>query len=159
MVSDDVMKELNMLLKVENLVKLYPIPILGGVAKEINYLLGVDIPRCVKIGKRVHFPHNAIGTVIHDNTVIEDDVKIYQCVTFGRADVYRKGKTEFEGFYVEQGACICAGAKIICKNGTLRIGKGAVVAANAVLLNSIGPGEIWGGVPAKLLGYRQKNEL
>ena len=142
-----------MLFKVEKLVKLYPIPLLGGVAKEINYLLGVDIPRCVKIGKHVHFPHNAIGTVIHDNTIIEDDVKIHQGVTFGRADVYSKKKSEFEGFYVEQGACICAGAKIICKKGTLRIGKGAVVAAN-VLLNSNGPGEIWGGVPARYLGHR-----
>lgn len=83
------------------------------MAKEINYLLGVDIPRCVKIGKHVYCLHNAIGTVIHDNTVIEDDVKIYQGVTFGRADVYSNGNSKFEGFYVEQGACICAGAKII----------------------------------------------
>lgn len=143
-----------MLLKVEKLVKLYPIPILGGVAKELNYILGVDIPRCVKIGKRVCFPHNSVGTVIHDNTIIEDDVKIYQGVTLGRSDVYSTHKTEFKGFYIEQGACICAGAKIICKKGTLRIGRGAVVAANAVLLNSIGPGEIWGGVPAKLIGHR-----
>lgn len=125
------------------------------MAKEINYILGVDIPRGVKIGKGVRFPHNSIGTVIHDNTIIEDDVKIYQNVTLGRADVYSVPKSEFEGFYLEQGACICAGAKIICKKGTLRIGKDAVVAANAVLLNSIGPGEIWGGIPAKLLGYRE----
>lgn len=145
-----------MLLKVEQLVKLYPIPIIGGVAKELNYLLGVDIPRSVKIGKNVRFPHNSIGTVIHDKTIIEDDVKIYQNVTFGRADVYSDKESEFEGFYVEKGACICAGAKIICKKGTLCIATNAVVAANAVLLNSIGPGEIWGGVPAKLLGYRDE---
>lgn len=51
-----------MLLKVEKLVKMYKIPILGGgVAKELNYLLGVDIPRCVVIGRNVKFPHNAIG--------------------------------------------------------------------------------------------------
>ena len=144
-----------MLFKVEKLVKLYSYPFLGGVAKELNYMLGVDIPRCVKIGNNVHFPHNAVGVVIHDNTVIEDNVKIYQGVTFGRADIYSNKSSDFEGFYVEQGACICAGAKIICKKGTLRIGKDAVVAANAVLLNSIGPGEIWGGIPAKFLGYRQ----
>lgn len=35
-----------------------------------------------------------------------------------------------------------------------RESKDAVVAANAVLLNSIGPKEIWGGVPAHLIGYR-----
>lgn len=39
------------------------------------------------------------------------------------------------------------------------IGENAVVAANAVLLNSIGPGEIWGGVPARLLGYRDDLDI
>lgn len=120
----------------------------------MNYLLGVDIPRTVKIGDNVSFPHNAVGTVIHDNTVIENNVKIYQNVTLGRADVYTNEASEFEGFHIEAGACICAGAKIICKTGILRIGKDAVIGANAVLLNSVGPGEIWAGVPAKLIGYR-----
>ena len=103
------------------------------------------------------FPHNAIGTVIHDNTVLKDNVKIYQNVTLGRADVYKSSKdtnTEFEGFLITEGACICAGAKLICKKGTLVIGKNAVVGANAVLLNSIGDNELWGGVPARLIGMR-----
>ena len=95
-----------MLLKVEKLVKMYKIPILGGVAKEPNYLLGVDIPRCVVIGNNVSFPHNAIGTVIHDNTIIEDNVRIYQNVTLGRADVYKSEKdspSEFKGFLIKEG--------------------------------------------------------
>lgn len=50
-----------MLLKVEKLLKMYKIPILG--AKELNYLLGVYIPRCVVIGNNVSFHHNAIGAV------------------------------------------------------------------------------------------------
>ena len=148
-----------MLLKVEKLVKMYKIPILGGVAKELNYLLGVDIPRCVVIGKNVKFPHNSIGTVIHDKTVLEDNVKIYQNVTLGRADVYKSSKdanTEFDGFLIKEGACICAGAKLICKKGTLVVGKNAVVGANAVLLNSIGDNEIWSGVPAKFIGMRDR---
>lgn len=148
-----------MILRVEKLVKMYKIPILGGVAKELNYLLGVDIPRCVTIGNNVHFPHNSFGTVIHDHTIIEDNVKIYQNVTLGRADVYKSKKDadpEFEGFLIKEGACICAGAKLICKKGTLVVGKNAVVAANAVLLNSIGDNEIWGGVPAKFIGKRTK---
>lgn len=105
------------------------------------------------------FPHNSIGTVIHDNTIIEDGVRIYQNVTLGRADIYNDKNDDFKGFYIEKGACICAGAKILCKKGILRIGADAVVAANAVLLNSIGPGEIWGGIPAKLLGYRTLDDV
>ena len=88
--------------------------------------------------------------MIHDNTIIEDNVRIYQNVTLGRADVYKSEKdspSEFKGFLLKEGACICAGAKLICKKGTLVIGKNAVVGANAVLLNSIGDNEIWGGLP------------
>ncbi|MCD8080052.1 MAG: hypothetical protein LUF04_06460 [Bacteroides sp.] len=85
------------------MVKLYKYPVIGGIAKKINVLLGVDIPRTVKIGKNVKFTHNSVGTVIHDNTVLEDDVKIYQNVTFGRADIYKKQKnSEFEGFLVKK---------------------------------------------------------
>ena len=124
---------------------------------QLNYLLGVDIPRCVVIGKNVKFPHNSVGTVIHDKTVLEDNVKIYQNVTLGRADVYkdRNGNSEFGGFLIKEGACICAGAKIICKKGTLVVGRNAVVGANAVLMNSIGDNEIWSGVPARLIGMRE----
>lgn len=143
------------MLKVTKLVKLYRIPILGGIAKQINHLLGVDIPRSVVIGKNVSFPHNSVGTVIHDKTIIEDNVRIYQNVTLGRADVYKKcANSKFEGFHIKKGACICAGAKLICKEGVLTVGEDSVIAANAVLLSSTGPREIWAGVPAKLIGYR-----
>lgn len=128
------------------------------MAKELNYLLGVDIPRCVVIGKNVCFPHNSFGTVIHDNTVIENNVKIYQNVTLGRADIYKSTKnssTAFKGFLIKEGACICAGAKLICKKGTLVVGRNAVVGANTVLLNSIGDNEIWAGVPARFIGMRE----
>lgn len=144
-----------MILNVTTLVKLYNIPVLNRFAKGINLLLGVDIPRRVKIGKGVVFPHNSVGTVIHDNTIIEDDVKIYQNVTIGRGDIYKAEKnTKLKGFRLKKGCCICAGAKIICSEGELEVGEYSVIAANAVLLNSTGPYEIWGGVPAKLIGYR-----
>ncbi len=88
-------------------------------------------------------------------------MKIYQNVTLGRADVYKPKKDanpEFEGFLIKEGACICVGAKLICKKGTLVVGKNAVAAANAVLLNSIGDNEIWGGVLAKFIRMRDKEE-
>lgn len=55
-------------------------------------LMGIEIPKGVKIGKRVRFEHWAYGTVIHPFTVIEDNVKVYQGVTIGIADVYRSYK-------------------------------------------------------------------
>lgn len=88
-------------------------------------------------------------------------MKIFQNVTLGRADVYKTAKdapSEFQGFLIKEGACICAGAKLICKKGMLVIGKNAVVGANAVLLNSIGDNEIWSGVPARFIGMRKIND-
>jgi serine O-acetyltransferase len=36
----------------------------------------------------------------------------------------------------------------------LRVGRGSVVGANAVLLESTGENEIWAGVPARRVGTR-----
>lgn len=124
------------------------------VAKRLILLRGVDLPNEVTIGKNVNFAHNAVGTVIHRRTIIEDDLIIFPGVTIGKADIYEDWKhSKVEGFVIEQGAALCAGAKILCKEGTLRIGKHAIIAANAVVTHSVGAYEIWGGIPAKRIGY------
>lgn len=128
----------------------------GKILKKIIYHIllrkGIDIPAQVIISPGVRFPHNSVGTVIHNNTVIEENVRIYQNVTIGRADIYQSHKdSKMESIHIKKNAIICAGAKILCKEGTLTVGKNSVVAANAVLLNSIGDNELWGGIPAKKL--------
>lgn len=45
------------------------------------------------------------------------------------------------------------GVDVVVLKG-VRIGQGAVVGAGAVVTKSIGPREIWGGVPAKKIGIR-----
>ncbi len=45
------------------------------------------------------------------------------------------------------------GANVIVLKG-VRIGRGAIVAAGAVVTKSIGAHEIWGGVPARQIGQR-----
>ena len=110
----------------------------------------IYIPRKVEIGKRVSLVHNAPCLVVHPNTVIGDDVKIYQGVTIGRADIYRDHEeSDMEKIIIDDGAVICAGAKILCKEGVLRVGKNTIVGANAVLTRSTGDNEIWAGIPAK----------
>ena len=46
------------------------------------------------------------------------------------------------------------GARAIILTGCNRIGRGAVVAAGAVVTKDIPPYEIWGGNPAKCISYR-----
>ena len=57
---------------------------------------------------------------------------------------------------IKDNVIICAGAKILSKEKEFIIGENSIVAANAVLLNSIGSNEIWAGVPAKKIGYINK---
>ena len=140
---------------VQNLLK-FRKGILKGLVTKLLKLRGLEIPKEVIIGKNVEFPHNSIGTVIHNNTVIENNVKIYQNVTLGRADIYLPiEKSKMNGFLIKEGAIICAGAKVLCKEGTLVIGKNSIVGANAVLVNSTGDNEVWAGIPAKKIGNRK----
>lgn len=103
----------------------------------------VDIPMSVKVGENTVFSHNALGTVIHPTAIIGKNCKIYQNVTIGRADIYREDSNVGE-IVISDGCILCAGAKILAKNN-LVLGKGTIVAANAVLLNSTGENEVWGG--------------
>lgn len=110
------------------------------------------------IGKGVFFPHGLNGIVLHPSTIIKDNVTIFHQVTCGRGDMFHIDKrvknTSFQGIVIEEGAVLCAGAKIICNRGVLVVGKNTIVGANAVLTHSTGEDEIWAGVPARLIKKR-----
>ena len=55
---------------VTELVKLYRYSVLRGFACKLISLRGCEIPVSVKIESDVQFPHNSVGTVIHNNTEI-----------------------------------------------------------------------------------------
>lgn len=143
-------------MKVDSLIKLRKNMLFNKI---IHYILlnkkGVDIPSGVVIGKNVKFPHNSVGTVIHPRTIIKDNVKIYQNVTIGRANIYENYNENIGHIIIEEGAIICAGAKILYKDKDLVVAKNSIIGANAVLLNSTGENEIWGGIPAKKIGERK----
>jgi len=131
------------------------IPLIGSIAYYLLKLLGIEIPRQVKVGEQLELAHGGFGVVIHPQTVIGKRVKIYPGVTLGRADIYRPAtQSNFSGIIVEDDVILCPGAKILCKEGVLRVGRGSVIGANAVLLESTGENQIWAGVPAKCVGTR-----
>lgn len=131
-------------------------PILGRLAYFALKLLGVEIPLSVQIGPGFLLHHGGMGVVIHPKTVIGARVGLYPGVTLGRADVYRPAsQSAFEAIVVEDDVILGAGAKVICEKGILRIGRGTVLGANAVLLNSTAENEIWAGIPARVVGKRE----
>jgi len=66
--------------------------------------------------------------------------------------------SSFEGILIEDDVVLALGAKVLGKQGLMCIGRGTVIEANAVLLQSTGPDEIWSGIPASCTGRRQKEE-
>jgi len=125
-------------------------------------LFGVEIPPTVRVGDGFHLAHGGVGVVLSQGTIIGSNVKIFQGVTLGFADEYlplehlpehlltveRIGRV-----VVEDDVVVGAGAKVLFKYGqTLVLGRGAVIGANAVVLSSVPPGEIWAGIPACRVG-------
>jgi serine O-acetyltransferase len=130
-------------------------PVVGRLAYYALKLLGAEIPLSVKIGPDFELEHGGFGVVIHSHSEIGSRVKVYPGVTLGRADIHRPiTQSLFKGILIEDDVILCPGSKILCKEGILRVGRGSVVGANAVLLESTGENEIWAGIPARRVGFR-----
>lgn len=119
------------------------IPILPRLIYGINRILfAVVLPASVQMGRGVVLGYAGIGTVIHARAVIGDRVIIGPNVTIG-------GKTpHFAVPVIEDDVDIGAGARII---GPVRVGRGAVIGANAVVVKDVPAGAVVGGVPARIL--------
>jgi len=131
-------------------------PFLGRLAYLALKLLGVEIPRSVPVGPDFELAHGGVGVVIHSKSIIGARVKIYPGVTLGRADIHRPiEKSLFEGIVIEDDVILAPGSKILCKQGILKVRRGTVIGANAVLFESTGEDEIWAGAPARCVGKRE----
>jgi len=129
---------------------------IGKLAYLTLKLIGVELPRPVPIGADLEIAHGGFGIVIHSKAQIGSRVKLYPGVTLGRADIYKPAtESFFEGIFIEDDVILSPGCKILCNEGILRVGRGTVVGANAVLLESTGEWEIWAGMPAKLIRKRE----
>ena len=129
--------------------------LIGKLAYFLLKLLGAEIPLSVPIGPGFLLHHGGVGVVIHPKSVIGARVGIYPGVTLGRADIHRPAnRSDFEGILIEDDVILGSGARVLCSKGILRVGRGTVLGANAVLLESTGENEIWAGIPARKVGSR-----
>ena len=134
-------------------------PVIGKLFYYLIKLLGSEIPVSVPIGEGFLLEHGGHGVVIHSRAQIGDRVRVYQGVTLGRADIYQPMEfSKFEGIQIGDDVILCPGCKVLCSEGTLKVGKGTVVGANAVLLQSTGEYEIWAGSPARCVGQRPRGD-
>ncbi|MCV2357161.1 serine acetyltransferase [Paucibacter sp. B2R-40] len=124
------------------------IPVLPRLLYALNRMLfAIALPPSVQLGQGVLFGYSGLGIVVHARTVIGDRVKISQNVTIGGRSGF------FEVPILEDDVEIGAGA---CVLGPVRIGRGAKIGANAVVLTDVPAGAIAVGVPSKLLPINGK---
>lgn len=114
-------------------------------------LTGVEIHSGAIIGKKFFIDHG-MGVVIGETAEIGDNVTIYHGVTLGGTGK-DKGKRHPT---VENDVVIGAGAKLL---GPIRIGTGAKIGANSVVLKDVTQNATMVGIPAKAVIPRENNIL
>lgn len=110
----------------------------------VNFVLfGIEVPPRIPIGPGLVLMHTQ-GTVLGAAS-IGKNVTIYHQVTLGAVEMdfeYLPGLRPIVG----DGVFIGVGAKIL---GSLTLGNGSMVGANAVVLKNVPPGQVAVGIPAK----------
>lgn len=87
-----------------------------------------------------------IGVVIGDGVKVGKNVIIYQNVTIGGARIGDAKQSSYPE--IGEGVVIFAGAVIV---GKIKIGKGSVIGANAVVTKDIPDNSVAAGVPARIV--------
>lgn len=113
-----------------------PSRIIDGV---IRLVFAARIPAEACIDPTVHFSHNALAVVVTKRAEIGPRCMIGMHVLLGSRWPAPGGPV------IEEDVIIHAGAKII---GPIRIGRGSVIGANAVVLRDVPPYSLAVGVPA-----------
>lgn len=114
-----------------------------------TFLTSTDIHPCATIGRRVFIDH-AIGVIIGETAIVENDVLIYQGVTLGGVSL-DKGKRHPT---IKSNAVIGSGAKVL---GNITIGKNSKVGANSVVVCDVPKNSTAVGVPAKIIKKDNKD--
>ena len=112
----------------------------------VEWTCGISLPYTVRVGRRVRIWHHG-GMILHAES-IGDEAQIRQNTTFGVA----RTNHNFELPQIGPRADIGVGA---CVLGSVRVGEGAVIGANAVVLQDIPDGAVAVGLPAKVIKTRE----
>jgi serine O-acetyltransferase len=108
---------------------------------------GIEIHPGARIGKRVFIDHG-MGVVIGETAEVGDDVTLYQGVTLGGTSLARGQKRHPT---IGNGVIVSSGAQIL---GPFRVGDGARIGAQAVVLSEVPAGATMVGIPARPVGAR-----
>lgn len=106
-----------------------------------RFFTGIEIHPGAKVGKRLFLDHG-MGVVIGETATIGDDVTIYHGVTLGGTS----GEKVIRHPQVGNNVIIGSGAQVL---GPIKIGDGARIGSNAVVVKDVEPNSSMVGVPAR----------
>jgi len=129
----------------------WSVPLVPWVFEKLILLIcRCVVPRRCEIGEGTELGYGGIAVVIHERARIGRNVMISPCVTIG-------GRSGIHGVpVIEDDVFIGAGAKVL---GDIRIGRRAVIGANAVVLESVPADTVVAGVPARVIRSRAKETV
>ncbi|HHH38675.1 MAG TPA: serine O-acetyltransferase [Sedimenticola sp.] len=111
-----------------------------------RFLTGIEIHPAARIGHRVFIDHGA-GVVIGETAEVGDNCVLYQGVTLGGVSLLKEKRHPT----LEDHVVVGAGAKIL---GPIRVGHGARIGANSVVIRDVEAGATVVGIPARQVQRR-----
>ena len=111
----------------------------------VDWVWGIKLPPGTRVGRRLRIWHH--GAILLNARSIGDDVHIRHATTvssvrMAEAECPEKLPVIEDGVDIGSGACVL---------GDVRLGKGAFVGANSVVLQEVPPGAVVLGVPARMI--------
>ena len=113
------------------------------VAGFSRFLTSIEIHPAAKIGRRLFIDHGC-GVVIGETAEVGNNCTLYHGVTLGGVDLDRKKRHPT----LEDNVIVGAGAKVL---GPFRVGAGARIGSNAVVLEEVPDGATVVGIPGRII--------
>jgi serine O-acetyltransferase len=134
---------------------LHNVPFVPHAIKALIFVLFKCLlyPEC-SIGPGTKLWHHGWCIAISPFTEIGRDCNIYNHVEIAHGcpdPEMRDMETYPVRVIIGDRVNICTGAKVLCKSGTLTIGEGSTIGANAVVLSDVPPNSLAFGIPARCI--------
>lgn len=120
------------------------------VSQTVRWLTAIEIHPGATLGRRVFIDHGA-GVVVGETSEIGNNCVLFQGVTLGGTSLEREKRHPT----LEDHVVVGAGAKIL---GPIRVGHGARIGANSVVIGDVPAGATFVGLPAREVRRRDPAE-